>query len=414
PPPRPRPALAGGALVAVWGFPVIVAPRGASDSLDFGKQMDARLGMAGIGVDIWMRHFWFGGGAESFSYLFPRHASERLGAWFGDARMAHCDYVQVVADFGLVGLVAVGVVLGTVLVVLVKTGLGYSGWIGGAVAGALVAESFRAAMDFNLHVAPNLVLFALLVGGLMSTQGGQVTGFRGKALGLAGVLLVGFTAAFSGFPELRASGEWLGYEMALAKKNGEEVESRLRSYCERNAEFRPSRQLSRFSVTRVLGREAEEGDWEEAERDLRRVLARNPYDGESLANLARLLEEAGQFEEARNFHFRALGAVGAREQKYGVYFAYGMHLVKRGQERLAARNPEEGLAYFEEASVVLKHSFAKNYRRKEVVRPAQEWVRQQIDFLEGARIDAAVIPQISDWRTQQESADYAAFSWELR
>jgi tetratricopeptide (TPR) repeat protein len=135
--------------------------------------------------------------------------------------------------------------------------------------------------------------------------------------------------------------------------------------------------------------------WQLAEKAWRQVLARHPMDGETLANLARTLDEQEMFEQAREYHERAIVASGNRENKYGVFYGVAMHWVRQGIVASSNRMPEEALYSFQQADDFLSESYERNYRRRDLGRALDEWLKKRIDFLEGARIESEKIPGLT-------------------
>ena len=132
------------------------------------------------------------------------------------------------------------------------------------------------------------------------------------------------------------------------------------------------------------------GDWQLA-------VSLHPYDGESLANLARVHDELGEFEKAFSLHRRAIGAAGAREDKYGVFFGYAMHLSRRGASEFRERRPRRALYLYLESQAVASRSLERRYRRGTTVRPALKNLAKQIEFLLEARIEPEVFGDFEFW-----------------
>ncbi len=151
-------------------FSRIVENRGGIQAS--GSALEVRLKMAGVASEIWLNNPVFGAGAESYSYQFPKFFSGL--SWYGDAQMAHSDFLQVLSDYGLVGLVFVLLLissLGVNLLRKVDVEDGALSWLRLSAGGVLIGESIRSAFDFNLHLAPNLILFAIVLGGGVSLRG---------------------------------------------------------------------------------------------------------------------------------------------------------------------------------------------------------------------------------------------------
>lgn len=400
-------------VIGFLGLREIIESRIGGDEAIFFKQFQARLGMAGIGMEIFISNWFFGAGAEAFSYLFPRFSSGLLGPWFDDARMVHNEYVQVACDYGALGLIGF-FVSGSVCVWVFlrkKEMFFLPVWIYVGAVGALVAEMSRALMDFNLHIAPNLSLLAFIVGGCFASRFEKKKTVFGRILLLMMILVISVPLATTSFSNLSSLKAWTRYEIERIKGSGNEVEF-LRQYCQLNPEFRFLRNLARFSTREALNNKKDSDLREIAIRDLRQVILRNPFDGESLSNLARLLDDRGDFEIAEDLHFRAIQSVGAREHKYGVFLSYARHLGKIGLDRFHSRRPAEALAYLEESLKIANYSFERNFRRKEQGIPYRKWLENQIEFMKLARIEAADVTFRKSLKELTQQVAYPTFIWE--
>ncbi|WP_411845334.1 O-antigen ligase family protein [Roseibacillus persicicus] len=390
-------------LTAFFMWSDVVAKRGGADDGLYG-----RLSMAGIGREIWLDSPLVGGGARSFSYKFPQHFSG-LGDWYGDANMAHSEYIQLLSDYGAIGLVLVLLIFLLLVVQLVNFRSpasfeknGKSDWLVGTALAILIAESLRAVFDFNLHILPNLMLFSLIVGGAVGNLASKDSSEQ-KALGQVFynflrplfVFGVGALLMFASWRECLSLGSL--YRFEKAKLFGANRYVALREYGERAPCFEVSRELGRHSLARALSGERAGGKFELAYSDWKEAVERHPFDGESLANLARSLDELGRFDEAEIYHELALKAVGRRENKYGVLYGYGWHLVRRAENENLERRPGQALFLYESALDVFSESSRRNFERQTLNRPTQQWVLQKIEFLKGARIEVKKL-SILDWR----------------
>ena len=145
---------------------------GGPAALDFG----ARLDMWGPAVQMWRDHPWWGGGPGHFDYRFREYRPEGFQA---DPNHAHDDYLELLADWGVVGGIIVLGGIGIFIFGMVKSwphvrreendfGSGMSSRYAfylGAVSG-LFALAVHSLVDFNLHIPANalagVTLLALL------------------------------------------------------------------------------------------------------------------------------------------------------------------------------------------------------------------------------------------------------------
>jgi O-antigen ligase len=173
-----RPGLArsyaglAGALVFVLLAGTFVAWLGVGPALErFGQlasgelTADYRIAMASAALRIFLAHPWLGTGLGTFITVYPQYAS------FDSAKLvdyAHNDYLQLLAEAGMVGLAAI------VAFFLILYGMGLrrlrqvkDPFEQALRLGALVACSgmlLHSLVDFNLHIPANALLFFLLAG----------------------------------------------------------------------------------------------------------------------------------------------------------------------------------------------------------------------------------------------------------
>ena len=133
-----------------------------------------RLIMWQAAIQMWREHFWFGVGPAHYDYRFREYRPENLQS---RPDRAHNDYLNLLADWGVVGGVIVFTGIGIFIIYLQKTwphvrreenafGSGQSNRFAfflGAV-GALTALSAHSVVDFNLHIPANALVAVLLLG----------------------------------------------------------------------------------------------------------------------------------------------------------------------------------------------------------------------------------------------------------
>lgn len=368
--------------------------------------VEGRLGMAGIAIDCWFQSPLFGNGSHAYSYLFPKLYGG-LGGWYGNAEMAHSDYLQTLCDYGFFGFIGVLLVLMSVAYVLFQQGETESadGWLPAAGVGVLVAEAVRATFDFNLHIAPNLMLFCFVISGTLvrvtknKISQGDVANRVWLGFGIIFIVAVSVGSLVVGWREMSSVVKWWRMEQVKLQPSSEqERRGALREMCQAAPSFELLRDLGQMSLIHSLSTAEGLG---QATSDWRKAVERHPFDGESLANYARCLDEGKGFGPAEALHARALDAVSRRENKYGVIFGVGWHLAKRGEDALKRRQPGEALFLYREAESAFTESSTRNFRRTTSNREAADWVRGRIEFLEGARIEPVAVP-ILDWRAHIE------------
>lgn len=153
----------------------VVKPDTAGPSV---LDVDARLNIWGAAVRMWQDHPWWGVGPGHFDYRFRQYRPE---AFLTRPEHAHNDYLELFADWGVVGAAIVFCGIGLFVFGLVKAwphvrreendfGSGmssrYAFFLGGV--SGLCALAAHSLVDFNLHIPANalagVTLLALLAG----------------------------------------------------------------------------------------------------------------------------------------------------------------------------------------------------------------------------------------------------------
>lgn len=160
-----RPALVVGAFLAALGIWLLASPLAR-----------ARLGqMGGPGIDVRTSLYRdalkmipeapiFGTGPATFEYVHPRFQGPECGET--RARFTHCDYLNLVCDYGLVGAAIVGGFLCSLALGLARARRRIERrndlalWAGSVA--AAVAILVHSVVDFNMHIPGNAVTFFVL------------------------------------------------------------------------------------------------------------------------------------------------------------------------------------------------------------------------------------------------------------
>ena len=140
---------------------------GADVSRALGKS--SRLALAGLAFDQWM-DAPSSAREPSYRYLVVKNwDDETLPVWMGNPETVHNEYLQVLADYGLIGflLVMAFALLMLGRVVLPPQHERRSPLIDGlklGAAGGLVGTMVHATVEFQLHLLPILLLVAIAIG----------------------------------------------------------------------------------------------------------------------------------------------------------------------------------------------------------------------------------------------------------
>lgn len=299
---------------------------------------------------------WLGAGANMFDQLSFRF---RAGAFDVRPIHAHNDWLQLLIEYGRIGLVLGAVVYVTHFAAGWKNSLrlaresAATGWWPqsmelGLASGALaawVAQGVHSFFDFRMHLAPVVLLMALSAGWLAGIRSGPLSRgvspvprwLRPLALlpALTGVVLVGWLWR-DGPAEYRA----LQAENALLRPDEGTALDQITAGLELDADNPRLRALSAELARRQRGVDLEqtaEGPWaERTASDWAIVVSRQPYSAPALREYALAQTHRGLFGQSERFHLRAI----ARDPDFAAGYEY------LGYYFLRQRRPEEALRLF--------------------------------------------------------------------
>jgi tetratricopeptide (TPR) repeat protein len=287
----------------------------------------------------------------------------------GDPEVVHNEYMQMLTDYGALGLVVLMLFLAVSLI---------SGLVGprrergsenslqaglrlGAI-GGLAGGMAHAAIDFQPHLLPILMMAGMLVGVLLQSSGSS--GWFRKGLQVCATLLALIFAVVAVAPESRATGAWLGWERKVIESplgiDPGELPS-LKRLVESSPHYSGARMYGRLQY-RSFVETSELFRLEEARWGLSLALERHPYDPLSLINYSLVLDQLGEFEDALRIHRRAIEMTSGREDKYGAYGGLSQHLALRGQKLWMSREPEKALGCFLLSQQYLELSLRMRYK----------------------------------------------------
>ena len=299
---------------------------------------------------------WFGAGANMFDQLSLRF---RAGAFDGRPIHAHNDWLQLLVEYGRIGLLLGAVVYVTHFAAGWKnslrlaresaaTGWGPQSMELGLASGALAAwaaQGVHSFFDFRMHLVPVALLMALSAGWMAGARTGPLSRgltavprwLRPLALlpALPGIVLVAWIWR-DGPAEYRA----LRADNALFREDEGTAWDEVTAGLATDADNPRLRSMSAELARRRRGTDPERrsgGPWaEQTASDWRIVVERQPYSAAALREYALAQTHRGLLAESRPFHLRAI----ARDPDAATGYEY------LGYYFLRQRQPEEALRLF--------------------------------------------------------------------
>ena len=367
----------------------------------------SRLGLAAVAYEIWQEKPMFGNGSQSYRYLAVQHWDTDIPSWVNDPELAHSEYLQVLCDYGMAGLILIvgfllTVVVGAVVRIARDGSEGSSlerGLRVGCV-GALAGGMMHAAFDFQTHLLPILMLVALVIGLLFPSP--RVTRATSAKLthGALLVLMIFLGMVATGKESLHMA-KWLewekeratNYEVGLAEL------PRLRQLVEESPHYFSAELYGRLQLS-VYARTPEELRSElgvclqEARWGLEIALRRHPQDARALVELGLVHDLLGNFDEAADVHREAIRVARRRERKFGAFAGLSHHLALRGKQLWYSRRPEEALGCFLLSKEYLELSIRRGFRFSQPQEFRQR--REIVGFYIKSLQDGKIRPDLPD------------------
>ncbi len=326
---------------------------------------DSRLEMWQVAAQMWRDHFWFGVGPAHYDYRFREYRPESLQR---QPDRAHNDYLNLLADWGIVGGVIVLAGIGIFISGLFKTwphvrrqendfGSGQSNRFAfflGATSG-LAALTVHSTMDFNLHIPANALIAVTLLA-LVSSNLRYATEQYWVRLGqplrlavtvaLAGGIVVLAMDIYRRTPET--------YWLAKTRQTGNFSDARIavlkKAFAAEPANFQNAYEIGECYRTQSL-----DGGADYAERAQQALTwyatgnRLNPHDGYNFLRIGMCLDWLGRHAEAEKFFLEA-----ERRDPNGHYLVahIGWHYVELGNyaaarqwfQRAIKLDHQEGIA----------------------------------------------------------------------
>ncbi|MDP6794543.1 MAG: O-antigen ligase family protein [Verrucomicrobiota bacterium] len=281
----------------------------------------SRIELWGAAAKVWQEEKLLGVGPGHFDHRFPAHRPERLQS---RPVRVHNDYLNMLVDWGLVGMLLAGMMLGTMVSGIIKSWKysqrtsgnlsaktsNRSAFVLGSTAG-LGSIALHSFVDFNLHIPSNAMLAATLAG-LLAAYIRFATERYWVAVRLPMRLAV--TAVVGGVSILLMS-QALGQAREIARLNASQE---AETFPEQVTELEQAMEVepNNFETAALLGevhrrRAGDAGaavrrvELKKAAGWLNRAIALNPYDAYSHARLGMTLAQLGQAEKAGPYFAQA-------------------------------------------------------------------------------------------------------------
>jgi len=285
--------------------------------LDTSSRLDIWRGAA----RMWLDHPWLGVGPAHFDYRFREYRPETIQS---QPDRAHNDYLNLLADWGIVGGVIVLAGIGIYIFWLKQTwphvrreendfGSGQSNRFAfflGAV-GGLVALAVHSAMDFNLHIPANalvgVTLLALVAGNARFAT--ERLWFRpGRPLKLTLTAVLGGVVVYFTAQGWRRADEvrWLAAARAQVYFSPGRAAALEKAFAREPNNFETAHEIGEcFRMQSLDGGDNFAALGRQAMGWYAHAIQLNPFDGYSLLGTGMCLDWLGRKQESGEFYRRA-------------------------------------------------------------------------------------------------------------
>ena len=328
-------------VAAIWVFQSRAIN---TEGLDVVFDSDVRLAYWSMAVEQFVEHPIFGAGSRSYSYECFRYWSPNLDTGEANPEFAHNEYLQLLADYGIVGfLIIIGLLgwhisHGIVQIRSISAKLPERALNGGSNAMALsiagvtgmVIVGVHIVADFRTHLLANLLIFVCCAIWVLPAARDRKTDKQWVSIILliATLLTLGVTALYHGAKQFRGGLPLLANKMVTETGTWvpDEVDDEVWiPSLEKAVESAPSyrRYLRLGALYRLQGEilegEARKQKFDQAVSYYKAAELRHPYDPVAKINLAILLTYFKNFEEGDSYYTSVDEMASSRERLFRTH-----------------------------------------------------------------------------------------------
>ena len=346
-----------------------------------------RMQFWSMAAEQWVEYPLIGAGSRSYSYESFRYWSPNLPTGTTNPEFVHNEYLQLLCDYGIIGLLFILVLVGSHILIGVKRVILLADQVGECgikkgsnamaltIAGVsgLVAMMVHIAFDFRTHLLANLLLLVCCAAWIMPLSKQVVSEVKAnytKWIMVCVLSVLGFTAILMGGWQL-----WGGLpliENKMSKEDGAwspEAVSRAKWIPILEEVSKRSPHFKRFQKLGTLYRlEAAEHTSSEKEYFVQKAIAayelsseRHPYNPIPTINLASIYAAAGEFEKADQAYKASSEMAKARESWFRMHSQWAALHQQWGSDLLQKENSKGAEIHFLRAKELFKESYDYAY-----------------------------------------------------
>lgn len=402
--------LVGAMAACVW---ILQTRAGENNDGNLNPVFDsaARLNFWPMAYEQWVDYPLFGAGARSFSYLCNVYWNPNLSPMHANPEYVHNEYLQLLTDYGLIGLLAVLAVLAGHLYIgwrqtqKLARALPEEGLRKGSNAMALtlagvsgiVAMAVHICFDFRTHLQANLLLLTCCAVWVLpirhswtkeavKPEASEKSSHWMALVVPAFLLLLGVGACGLGAQQL-----WAGLPLLENRKGKEDGawkpleadKSIMMPMFEKSLARAPHwKRYQRLGILYKLAAEQAQGEeekrkyYELAEAACLNSIARHPYAPVSRINLASIYTSLERFDDADALYASTSGMASAREPWFKMHMHWAVLHHKMAMRAISEEKPESVQAHFQRAYELFELSDEKGARLRK-----NEWREAYVQCL---------------------------------
>ncbi len=383
--------LAALVTIAVLFFVKAEFSKNRKEILDPAQQSDdIRFKLWPPAIRMWQENFWWGAGPDHFVHRFGQYRPAHYDLQVLADR-AHNDYLNALADWGLVGALLVasawglfywGVFRSWKFVQRAQNDLAAkrsnkSSFVMGGTLG-LMAILLHSFVDFNMHIPSNAILavtLMALVSGYFrfSTEAYWHTVHWPMRAVVTAILLAGFSYLATQSWQRTRECHWLARATRLPAYSGQQIQALERAFAVDDKNFETAYKIGEsFRMQSWQGGEDYRGLAEKAMDWFKKGRGLNRYDSIYPLREGMCLDWLGKHEEA---YVSLKAAQNLDPHSYYVQDLLGWHFVQLEDWAMAKQWFEKSLTLFG-AKNVMAHSYLRIIEQKMAVAPGPKLIPQ--------------------------------------
>lgn len=317
------------------------------------RNASVRMAFYGDSMRIFKDYPVFGAGGGAWQALYPNYQTIEY-----NSTEAHNYYLQTLIETGIIGILALGTLLLTLVLLLVKS-VRDRNIQNTTIIIAILSLLSHSALDFNFSYLSIPILLWGLIALLEVESAGQFKLTRVKEIKIPSLVAIIVILPILFYSGLLFNGTQLAVQGAYAAQQGD-LETALDAFDKAASRdsFNSEIHMDNASLSLAIARHTEENYWvDKAEYHLMRGLKFSPYNSNALMSAVQFYTTTGEFDNAIKYIDELIEKAPLKVFSYetgiNAYIAIGNHYKEIGEDEKAIEAYQEALSLRERAPVGL-------------------------------------------------------------